>query len=104
MKSYWVYLVRCADGSFYVGVTSALERRLAMHNLGEHPNAYTHSRRPGSLVFSQEFSHPGEAIAAEKQLKGWSRTKKIALIEGDWDKIRRPANNGTLRQAHPASP
>jgi predicted GIY-YIG superfamily endonuclease len=90
-------MLRCADGSFYVGVTSALDRRIASHNLGVHPKAYTYSRRPVSLVFSQEFSRPGEAIAAEKQLKGWSRAKKIALIAGDWDEIRRLATNGRVK-------
>jgi predicted GIY-YIG superfamily endonuclease len=92
-------MIRCADGSFYVGVTSALDQRIAMHYLGRDPDAYTHSRRPVSLVFSQEFSHPGEAIAAEKQLKGWSRAKKIALTRADWGEIRRLATNRTLRQA-----
>ncbi len=119
MKSYWVYMLRCADGSFYVGVTSELDRRIAMHNLGVNPNAYTHSRRPVCLVFSQEFSRPDEAIAAEKQIKGWSRAKKIALIAGDWNEIRRLSNHHrstrltlrqgspfdklTLRQAHPST-
>ena len=84
-------MVRCADGSFYVGVTSDLERRVAGHNLGVLPKAYTYSRRPVSLVHAQEFSNPDEAIAAEKQLKGWSRAKKIALIAGDWDEIQRLA-------------
>jgi predicted GIY-YIG superfamily endonuclease len=84
-------MLRCADGSFYVGVTSALESRVAMHNLGVNPHAYTYLRRPVSLAFSQEFSHPGEAIAAEKQLKGWSRAKKLALIRADWAEIRRLA-------------
>jgi tRNA/rRNA methyltransferase len=87
-------MVRCADGSFYVGVTSALERRIAEHNLGVNTKAYTYSRRPVSLVHSQEFAHPDEAIAAEKQLKGWSRAKKIALIAGDWDEISRLASKG----------
>jgi predicted GIY-YIG superfamily endonuclease len=96
-------MLRCADGSFYVGVTSALEHRIARHNFGELPGAYTHSRRPVSLVFSQEFSHPDEAIAAEKRLKGWSRAKKIALIDGDWDEIRRLAGSLTPRKAHPST-
>lgn len=101
-----MYMVRCADGSFYVGVTSALERRIAEHNLGVNTKAYTYSRRPVSLVHSQEFSHPDEAIAAEKQLKGWSRAKKIALIAGDWDEISRLASKGRRVRpstAHPST-
>ena len=100
MKSYWVYMVRCGYGSFYVGVTSELDTRVAKHNLGLHPHAYTYKRRPVSLVYAQEYSDPDEAIAAEKKLKGWSRAKKIALIAGDWNEIRRLA---TLRRADPST-
>jgi predicted GIY-YIG superfamily endonuclease len=84
-------MVRCADDSFYVGVTSELDRRIAEHDLGTLPKAYTHSRRPVSLVYAQDFSNPDEAIAAEKQIKGWSRAKKTALIAGDWHEVRRLA-------------
>ncbi len=88
MKSYWVYIVQCADDSFYTGVSSKPDQRIAAHNFGIDPRAYTYTRRPVTLVYSQEFSDPNEAIAAEKKLKGWSRAKKIALVAGDWDEIR----------------
>ena len=108
MKSYWVYMLRCNDASFYTGVTSQLDLRVAKHNLGLHAHAYTYTRRPVSLVYSQEFADPNEAIAAEKQLKGWSRAKKTALIAGDWNEIRQlahssPADKLTRRQAHPST-
>jgi len=93
MKTYWVYIVRCADESFYVGVSSEIDRRIAEHVLGTSRTAYTFTRRPVTLVYSQAFSNVDDAIAAEKQLKGWSRAKKHALICGDWDAIRRLAKS-----------
>jgi predicted GIY-YIG superfamily endonuclease len=106
MKIYWVYLVSCADGSHYVGVTSNLASRIAKHNVGVNPLAYTYTRRPVELVYSQEFSHVDDAIAAEKKIKGWSRAKKRALIAGDWDAIRRLARSGSAHdegRAHPST-
>ncbi len=86
MKNYWVYILRCSDGSYYTGVTNDLERRVFQHNAGV-GGKYTKSRRPVKLVFTQDFGNVLDAIAAEKQIKGWRRSKKEALIAGDWDKI-----------------
>jgi predicted GIY-YIG superfamily endonuclease len=80
-------MLRCADDSFYVGLTSDLPRRITEHELGVERNAYTYSRRPVQLVWSQEFGSHEEAFVCEKQIKGWSRAKKIALIEKNWMKI-----------------
>ena len=91
MKLYYVYMLRCADDSFYVGITSNLEVRVGQHQLGTDPDCYTYARRPVALVHSSEFRDVYDAIAWEKQLKGWRRAKKIALIEGDWARIRRLA-------------
>jgi putative endonuclease len=78
----FVYILRCADGSFYAGTTrTTLERRVAEHN-GGHFAGYTALRRPVTLVFSQWFDRVTDAIAAERQIKGWSRAKKQALIDG----------------------
>jgi len=88
--SFWVYMLRCADASFYVGHTDDLERRIGQHKSGELPG-YTHNRRPVELVFSQEFSTREEALVSERQIKGWSRAKKEALIRGDWKQIQRLA-------------
>jgi len=85
---FWVYMLRCADRSFYVGHTDNLELRIAQHHAGAMP-CYTLTRRPLELVFSQEFVTREEALAAERQLKGWSRAKKKALVREDWVAINR---------------
>ena len=87
MKTYYVYIVKCADQSYYTGITNNIERRLYDHNHGINPNCYTHKRRPVKLMFVQDFSNPKDAITAEKQIKSWSRKKKEALFHGDWNKI-----------------
>jgi putative endonuclease len=85
MKFYYVY---CCDKTFYVGITSNLDRRLEEHNAGKYPNGYTFKRKPVELVFFQDFTEPSQAIAFEKQLKKWSRIKKQALIEGNFERIQ----------------
>ena len=84
----YFYLLRCADGSLYAGTArQGLERRIAEHNSG-HFGGYTATRRPVTLVFSQWFDRIEDAIAAERQVKGWSRAKKEALMRGDFDSLR----------------
>ena len=85
--SSWVYMLRCADGSFYVGSTRDLELRVAQHNSNDEGAAYTRRRRPVELVWAAECEHIGEAFALEKQIQGWSRRKRQALIDGDYDSI-----------------
>lgn len=87
-KYYCVYILKCADSSYYTGVTNDVERRLAEHEEGYHPESYTYSRRPVELVYADYFTNPKQAIAFEKQVKGWTRAKKEALIAGDWNKIK----------------
>jgi putative endonuclease len=88
MMAIFVYMLRCRDGSFYVGSTRAsLERRIGEHNAGTF-GGYTARRRPVRLVWHQEFQRITDAIAVERQLKGWRRAKKEALARGDWDSIR----------------
>jgi len=80
----YVYILRCADGSYYVGSTrTSLEERLAQHDAGSF-GGYTARRRPVVLVFQQDFDRITDAIAAERQLKGWTRAKKEAPIRGDF--------------------
>jgi putative endonuclease len=86
-RYYYVYILKCADGSYYTGVTNDIDRRLAQHQAGYNPDSYTFSRRPLELVYSEYFTDPKQAIAFEKQVKGWSRAKREALIAGDWNKI-----------------
>jgi len=80
----YIYLLKCSDNSYYIGVTNNLERRLLEHNEGININCYTFSRRPIKLVFSELFDNAKKAIAFEKKIKGWSRKKKEALTNNDW--------------------
>ena len=76
MKFYFVYILLCNDNSLYVGITSDIERRVLEHNEGKYSEAYTHSRRPVTLLFYQDFTEPSQAIEYEKKIKKWSRAKK----------------------------
>ncbi len=91
MQPFWVYILRCADGSYYTGHTDDLQRRIAEHQHGVAMNCYTFKRRPLSLVFSQPFVSRTAALAAEQQIKGWSRAKKEAMMRGDWSEVSRLA-------------
>lgn len=88
--AFWAYMLHCRGGKFYTGHTDDLERRLAQHQSGIH-KGFTSDKLPVVLVWSQEFPSRYEAIAAERQIKGWSRAKKLALIRGDWDAVSRHA-------------
>ncbi len=79
--AFWVYVLRCGDGSYYTGQTDNLELRLAEHEAGE-GGRYTTGRGPVSLVFAQECASRTQAMALERQIKGWSRQKKEALTRG----------------------
>ncbi|GGE39793.1 hypothetical protein GCM10011367_12840 [Marinicauda pacifica] len=85
----WVYILRCADGSFYAGSHRGpdLARRIVQHDAGE-GGAYTRRRLPVELVWSHWFGRIADAVAAERQIKGWTRAKKDALIRGDVDLIQ----------------
>jgi putative endonuclease len=85
MKLYYVYIVQCADGSYYTGITNNVDRRVNEHNAGINPKAFTYGRRPVSLVYHEIFNDILQAIAWEKQIKGWNRKKKEAVIAGNWD-------------------
>jgi predicted GIY-YIG superfamily endonuclease len=89
--SFWAYMLLCSDGSYYVGHTDELERRLAQHAGGETLGCYTHARRPVKLVWEQAFGSREEALTAERQVKGWNRAKKTALVAGDWHRIQQLA-------------
>ena len=88
MKTYTVYILKCADDSYYTGVTNNIDLRFRQHNDGVNKGAYTHSRRPVKLVFTSRFYNIIDAISAEKQIKGWSRRKKEAIIDGDWKALK----------------
>ncbi len=97
MKSYFVYIVKCKDNSYYTGITNNPDKRVWEHNEGLSESSYTFSRRPVRLVFTSEFNNVYDAISAEKRIKGWNRKKKEALINNDFDLIHElsKCNNNT---------
>ncbi|WP_289061183.1 GIY-YIG nuclease family protein [uncultured Zobellia sp.] len=88
MGPYYVYILECADKSFYVGFTNNVERRLEEHQTGFYENAYTNKRRPVRLLYHLQFTKAYQALQIEKQLKGWSRAKKIALMNGEFERLQ----------------
>ena len=100
--SFWVYILRCADSSYYTGHTDNLEKRIGEHQCGL-SDSYTTGRLPVELVFSQECSTREEALSAEQQIKGWSRKKKEAMMRGDWAEVSRLAK-GHDRDGAPYHP
>lgn len=97
--SYFIYILKCSDNSYYTGVTKDIEKRFYEHQNGFIDGCYTHTRRPVELVLTEEFSDINDAIMREKQIKGWSRKKKEALIENDFDKLKTFSRSSVLRQA-----
>jgi tRNA(adenine34) deaminase len=81
--AFWTYMLRCSDGSYYTGHTDDLDARIGQHHAGVITGCHTHDRRPLTLVYAQPFESREEALAAERQVKGWRREKKEALIAGD---------------------
>ena len=85
--TYTVYMLECADGAYYIGMTEDLEIQIAEHQSGHNPSAYTFRRRPVKLAWSQSFASEHQAFLRERQVKGWTRAKKRALVEGNWNLI-----------------
>jgi predicted GIY-YIG superfamily endonuclease len=94
---FWMYLLRCADDSYYVGHTDDLDLRLAKHEDGTY-GGYTATRRPIVMVYAEAFDCRDDAFHRERQIKGWSRAKKEALARGDWEELKRLA-----KTAHPST-
>ncbi|WP_396657894.1 GIY-YIG nuclease family protein [Microbacterium sp.] len=82
----YVYILRCNDGTFYVGSTKDLALRLEQHSSG-HGAAYTRRRLPVTLVWSDEFPRIEDAFRWEKRIQGWSHAKRAAFIEGGIDAV-----------------
>lgn len=109
----WVYILRCADGSFYTGSHRGpdLGVRMAQHEAGDGGD-YTRRRLPVELVWSEWFGRIADAVAAERRIKGWSRAKKQALIRGDYAAINvlakrrggRPSSDPSRLRAPPGAP
>jgi len=90
--AFFTYILRCNDGGYYTGHTEDLEIRMAQHQTGA-LGGYTAKRLPVVLLWSQDFPTRDEAFEAERQIKGWSRAKKEALIAGDWRRVTELARN-----------
>jgi putative endonuclease len=97
MKNYYIYILECSDGSYYTGVTNDVERRFYEHKEGLIEGCYTHNKRPLNLVYIEEYGHIVDAIHREKQIKGWTRKKKKALIDGDFEELCK------LSKSHPST-
>jgi predicted GIY-YIG superfamily endonuclease len=87
MQYFYVYILKCSDGSYYTGHTDNIEARVSQHKQGLIKNCYTITRLPVEVVFVQTFGSRNEAFNAERKIKGWSKQKKEALIKGDWGLI-----------------
>lgn len=85
--SFFVYILRCCDGSLYVGHTSDIAERVKVHNDGQGA-AWTACRRPLVLAYQERHPSEAQAVARERQLKRWTQAKKVALIDGDKAKLR----------------
>lgn len=81
-----MYVLECRGGSFYIGSTTHLEARLTQHQNGEGAN-FTKNRLPVKLVYHEEYERIDEAFSREKQIQGWSRAKKLALIQEKFDQL-----------------
>lgn len=103
MQTAFVYILQCADGSYYVGSHRGddVATRVGEHQAGKYPGAYTFARRPVTLVWSEWFPRFDEAVLFERRVKGWSRAKKEALIRGDFAALvelaKRPGARRKLR-------
>ena len=89
--SFWTYILKCADGSYYTGHTDDLDRRVAEHHSGHLRDCYTFRKRPLELVWSENFQTRLDALEAERKIKGWTKSKKAALVKGDFAAIQRLA-------------
>ena len=87
MEYSYVYILKCADETFYTGLTTNLDKRVQEHQEGKHNNSYTSKRRPVELVYFSQFTNINIAIEFEKKIKKWSQAKKLALIENRYEDL-----------------
>ena len=83
-----MHILKCVDDSFYIGISGNIEKRLMQHEIGHFRSCYTFYRRPIKLEYTLEFTDVIQAILFEKRIKGWTRVKKMALINDDFDMIQ----------------
>ena len=96
--AFWVYLLKCSDGSYYTGHTDDIDRRFGEHQAGLGGD-YTKRRRPVTLAFAEWFQTRDDAFARERQFKNWSRAKKDALCRQDWQRLHELAVPPSERHA-----
>ena len=102
MNQFWVYILKCNDGSYYTGHTDDIDARLSQYKQGLIPSCYTMNKRPLELVYCEGFELRDDAFKTERQIKGWSRKKKEAFKKGDWKEIKR-LNKKQKRSARPST-
>jgi type I site-specific restriction endonuclease len=102
-KQGYMYVLQCADGSFYTGSTNNLERRIEEHKSGEGAK-FTKEHFPIKLVYYEIFDRVDLAFKREKQIQGWSRAKKVALIKGDKELLIKLSKNKTMNEPKVAEP
>ena len=88
MFQYYVYILKCSNESYYTGITNDITRRFEEHEFGINKECYTFKRRPLIMEFYQEFSDVLQSIYFENKIKGWTRAKKKALIDEDFDMLQ----------------
>jgi putative endonuclease len=93
----YMYILKCSNGKYYTGSTVNLEKRLEEHNLGEGSN-FTKGHLPVKLVYYEEFERIDFAFKREKQIQGWSRKKKEALINGNFKKLHELSKSKKKRE------
>ena len=93
----WMYILECVDGSYYVGSTNDLDRRLLEHQEGRAAK-YTSRRLPVKLVYSEEYNFAAEAFVREKQVQNWSRAKREALINGNRESLPESTQRRNLKR------
>jgi predicted GIY-YIG superfamily endonuclease len=98
MQDFYIYILLCSDGSYYTGHTDDMESRMSAHQQRFFPHCYTAKRLPVQLVFVQATSSRAEALIAERQIKGWTRRKKKALIDGDFELLKKLAKKTNFRK------
>jgi putative endonuclease len=105
MQGASIYILRCADGSYYTGLTRrSVDERVSEHALGLLKGCYTQTRLPVELVFNEHYERIDEAAAAERRIKGWSRAKKEAMIRGDFAELSKLAKRKGRAQMVKSAP
>ena len=105
MQGAAIYILHCADGSYYTGITRrSVEERVSEHAHCLIKGSYTESRLPVELVFSEYYERVDEAVAAERRIKGWSRAKKEAMMRGDFVALSALAKRTAKRVASKSDP